>query len=213
VTIGGVTLTEGADFAPGASNDVIGAAFAALGVAPFETALGADLDAVAYDGITDTLTFTFGAGVDFADGGVFAASNVTLGGDTGALAVTAGTDVAYAAEGDAVDTFVYDLNAVGSVDTITDFDTTWGGASAVDDLLDFTALGLTGGWGLEVIEALADGDAMVADGYTIYHDDLGSGDATFYADVNGDAAYNQADDVTIVLTGCANGILLAQMLA
>jgi hypothetical protein len=148
IEIGNITLTEaaaavlGTSVVDGSSNLQIGNAFAAIAEADWEAALGltaGDLNDVSFDNGTGVLSFTFASGVDAVDGSVLAASGgYTAGTDTGAIVLGAGTDVAYAAQGEAVDIFVYEIasdSTAAAMDEISNFS-----VGAVDDIIDLSAV-------------------------------------------------------------------------
>ena len=152
ITIGGITLTEaaaavaGISVLDGSDADTIGAAFAAIDTATWETALtlgAGDLNSVSYDALNNVLSFTFATGVDAVDASVLAASaGYVAGTDTGAINVGAGTDVAYAAQGEAADTFAYveGDSTEAAMDEIHNFS-----VGAVDDKIDFTGIAVLSG--------------------------------------------------------------------
>ena len=150
IEIGGITLTEaaaavaGVSVVDGSSNLQIGNAFAAIADSVWETALGlnvGELDDVSFDNGTGALTFTFAAGFNAVDGSVLAASGGYVAGtDTGAIVVGAGTDVAYAPQGESADTFVFEAltdSTAAAMDEISNFS-----VGAVDDVIDLSGVGL-----------------------------------------------------------------------
>jgi len=132
----------GVSVVDGSSNLQIGNAFAAIADSVWETALGlnvGELDDVSFDNGTGALTFTFAAGFNAVDGSVLAASGGYVANtDTGAIVVGAGTDVAYAPQGESADTFVFEAltdSTAAAMDEISNFS-----VGATDDVIDLSAV-------------------------------------------------------------------------
>ncbi|WP_031430945.1 hypothetical protein [Methylomicrobium agile] len=138
VSLNGVTLTEGTDFAVGGDADVIGSLLASAqfrdgnaGNGEFTNA--ADIADVEWDANANELIFTFtSAAGDVADNLL---GLLTVVPDLSLLPLTAGAEVvdtAYAARGESADTYVFEATAAGNgVDTLNNVD--------ASDTLDFSA--------------------------------------------------------------------------
>jgi len=145
-------------------------------------------------------TITGGSGHDSLYGGT-GADSLVGGAGNDHLEGCAGNDTLVGGAGE-VDTFVFDVDAIGYVDTINDYESIYSGAS-VDDILDLTAYGLTYYTG-PAPAMIAEGGAVTASSYTIYHDTVAD-IAYLFADVNGDGQYNLANDLEIVIVGAGDG--------
>ena len=186
---------------------------------------GSDLtgtNILTFDGSAESsasLTVIGGAGDDVITGGA-GADTITGGAGADVLAGGAGNDILDGGAGaspDSVDTFIFTMEDVGGHDTVLNFNTTYWAHSSVDDVLDFRALDLSGGF-VAGNFTVTEGGAILAD--TLVFDHLAfqpGGDADTilaYADVNGDGVFHAADDfqVTLVGVGVGSGIWVAQIL-
>ncbi|MDY0251379.1 MAG: hypothetical protein RBR45_15235 [Pseudomonas sp.] len=135
-----------------ADEDQIGGALAGVAIATLESALGyalGSIESTAYDAVNNQFSITFTADADYANLSVFvgAAGETALieGGaaaanDAATATVTAAAaeTTAYAAQGEAVDTFVYNSAAestAASMDQILNFS-----VGATDDIIDLSAV-------------------------------------------------------------------------
>lgn len=135
-----------------ADEDQIGGALAGVAIATLEAALGyalGSIESTAYDAVNNQFSITFTADADYANLSVFvgaagetglieggaAATNAAA---TASVTAAAAETTAYAAQGEAVDTFVYNSAAestAASMDQILNFS-----VGATDDIIDLSAV-------------------------------------------------------------------------
>jgi hypothetical protein len=215
INIGGITLTEaaaavaGVSVVDGSDADTIGAAFDAISEATWSGALGVAVDDVSYDAISNTLSVTYGTGVNPAAGALLVASGgYTPATDGGAINIGSGTDVNQVAQVDSADKFIY-MSAADStaaaMDTITNYNFSAAlYAAGQADLLDISALELSMPTFSKAAAAaaLADQAAMAT---KIVVNTVGT-DSIVYIDVDGDAKYDLASDMKITLDSYAGAV-------
>jgi hypothetical protein len=227
-----VTIDEGDEIPTGGADvDQIGAALAAFdwSAATFDhdndalTAeiAGDDLFTVAYDSVSNVVSFTFDSVygdvedtvLDFTavnDGAATVSFEGVLVNAIAGAEPSATVDTAYAPQGEAVDTFFYltpGESQEGSMDTIHNF--TINAAGPVDDVLDFTAIDALLGGG--VLTGVSNG----GDAFDFANDAVAFGvnslfvasdgtDARVYVDADDSGDYDASLDMVIELAGVAS---------